>query len=51
MSYFIVGFKTEAIINNAFEKIFANIVPTHIKNDTLRMQSRSSSLVMYGNRK
>lgn len=51
MSYFILGFKTEAGVCKAFDKILSDMVPNHIRVDSLRMESRSSYLSLYGNKK
>ena len=51
MSYFICGFKTDSVVTNAFEEILADIVPSHIRNAALRMESRSSHLASYGDKK
>lgn len=51
MSYFILGFKTDAAVFNPFENNLVDMVPNQIKNDTLRMENRSSYLVINGNKK
>jgi hypothetical protein len=51
MSYFICGFKGDTAVCNAFEKVFVEVVPDHIRNDIAWMESKPSYLAMYGNKK
>jgi hypothetical protein len=51
LSYFICGFKADIADCNALEKIFVDIVPSHIRNDRFWMEGRSTYLAIYGNKK
>jgi hypothetical protein len=51
MSYFISGFNTDTVDQNAYQNIFANIVPDHIRNDQVVIESGSAYITFYGNKK
>src|SRR6266571_978737 len=45
------AFKADSVACNALATIVGDIVPSPLRNDTLRVESRSSYLVSYGNKK
>ena len=51
MSYFVCGFKTQAVFFNGYEEVLAQIVPNHLRSDLLRIEGKSASLAIYGNMK
>jgi len=51
MSYFLCGFNTDNDVSKANEKIFTDIVPSILRNDINRMESKSAYLTIYGNKK
>jgi hypothetical protein len=51
MSYFICGFKSENADFKDLERSLSELVPDHLREDTQRIESGSSSLVVYATKK